>query len=262
MNRKLINLALSLAAVLGWAMGAAAQSDPLIDLTGVESPGFNYGGYYTGIYQGTLNGVPTNFMCDDFLDEVSFGDRWNVNTWSLNQVATPVHGQFTEASFPPTYHFATYASGGTPPNGEPGQENLSLQQAYNAVAYLASLVFTNFHGTYSSYANDPYVNQISYAIWAIMDTPPAGPECNGGASQPCDYRYWIQQGISNDNTTTAGIVFYSPDGNKILPGSPDAGGTAQEFIGYVTPVPEPVSLALTGTFLLLTGLFLRKRLLS
>ena len=258
MKKHIVVFVLSLAAVLAWSVAAVAQ-DPTIELTGVVSPGFNYGGVYTGIYTGTLNGVSENFMCDDYLHEINFGDEWNSNVYGLSSVAAVGHGQYTESSIGPTYHLATYAS---------SPYTYTLQDAYNAVAYLASLVFTNFHGTYSSYANDPYVNQISYAIWSIMDNPPAGPGNNNTSAlnlTESDTAYWINQGLLHDGSLTPGIVFYSPDNNTIFANANnnngDLGQTAQEFMGYNTPVPEPLGLALLGSFLTIAGVVLRKKLL-
>lgn len=215
-------LILSAAIVVGLSMTAVAQNT-IVFTGGTES---SYGGFGTGLYSGTLNGTSTSFICDDSTHDIANGDTWMANAWSLSQVATPGNGAFAG----PPYATATYAGMG-----------YTVQEVYNAVAYLANLIFTNA---------SPDVNGIQYAIWSLMDSPPAGPASTAG---------WITTGLANDNYTNPNIVFYSPDGNLITSG-PDTGKTAQEFIGEV---PEPISMVLMGTFLSLAGLLLgKKRLMA
>jgi len=247
--------------MLGWSMAAVAQQ---ITFTGVE--GTNYGGFYTGIYYGTLNGTPnTEFICDDATHDINTGDVWNANAYTLaagaNDVANTFNGQFTSNSMAPTFHYSTAATNTSPTYNLCPGGSCTLQDSYDAVAYLADLILTGVYKT------DPTVSAIQYAIWSIMDGPPPGPGTN--TAQPglttSDTGYWIYLALTTESGyTNSKIVFYSPDGNKILPGSPDQGLTSQEFIGYDTPtVPEPLSMALMGTFLTLAGLVLgRKKLLS
>jgi len=259
-KKKLFVVAISLIAMLGFSMAALGQ-DPQIELTGVS--GTNYGGYYTGIYYGTLSGVPTNFICDDATHDVSIGDIWNTNTWGLatgaNDVANAPNGQFTTSTNQPTYHLATATTSASYDTLCPGG-SCSLQDAYDAVAYLAYLLLSK------TYTTDPPVSAIQYAIWSIMDNPPAGPGNNNAVAglTTSDTGYWIYTALTTESGyQNPAIMFYSPDGNLITQG-PDYDMTAQEFISYnPSAVPEPRSLALMGTVLALSALVLgRKRLFA
>jgi len=233
--KRLYLLFLALVVMLGLSMTALAQ-DPQIKYTG--STESSYGGFGTGLYSGTLNGSNTQFICDDATHSIGNGDVWNANAWSISQAATAGNGAF--AGFPYATASGDAANGGS----------FTVAQAYSAVAYLANLLFTH--------ADDSYVNQIQYAIWQIMDGPGNGPGNNNvGASGLTvnDTAYWVNLGKANDLYTNASIYFYSPDGNLITAG-PDVGKTAQEFIGET---PEPISMALMGTFLSLAGFGLGKK---
>jgi len=242
---KRLSLLLGLAVMLGLSMTAFGQSDPQIVFTGGTESSF--GSFGTGLYSGTLNGVATQFICDDATHEISSGDMWNTNAWSISQAATANNGAFAGGSY------AT-ASGDAPNNG--GVSKFTVPQAYSAVAYLANLLFTG--------ADSAYVNEIQYAIWQIMDDPGNGPGNNsllGGSMTTIDTAYWVLQGKANDTYTNASIFFYSPDGSTITcapssPGCGYVGDTPQEFIGET---PEPISMALMGTFLSLAGFGLGKR---
>ena len=145
---------------------------------------------------------------------------------------------------------------------------IPLAQVYSAVAFLANKILS------SAYTDNTTVSAIQYAIWAIMDSPGPGP---GGNNTPCAYDptncntsdtgYWMNLALTTESAySNRSIVFYSPDGNTIISG-PDYNNctyqgnsgqpcTAQEFIGET---PEPLSMALMGTFLSLAGLALGKR---
>jgi len=261
-KKNVLVIAIGLVAMFGLSM-AAFGGDPQIELTGVA--GTNYGGYYTGIYDGTLNGTPAHFICDDATHEINVSDVWNTNTFTLapgsTDVANTDNGQFTSSSMTPTYHYATAATNTSTiytlcPGG-----TCSLQDSYDAVAYLAYQILSG------AYTDNTRVSAIQYAIWEIMDGPPPGPGNNSAIAGLTmnDTGYWIYNALKNEsNYSNPGIVFYSPDGFKITAGVPaDVGLTAQEFISYNTPTPEPRSLALMGTVLALGALILgRQRLFA
>jgi len=228
-------LFLGLAVMLGLSMTAFAQ-DPQIEFTGGTQS--SYGGFGTGLYSGTLNGTNTEFVCDDATHEIGNGSTWNANAWTLSQVVSAGNGAFAGSPY------AT-ASGDSSNGG-----SFTVAQAYSAAAYLANLLFTG--------ADPSYINQIQYAIWQIMDAPGNGPgnnNVNASGLTTSDTAYWVNLGKANDTYTNPYIVFYSPDGNLITSG-PDTGQTAQEFIGET---PEPLSMALMGTFLTLAGFGLGKK---
>jgi hypothetical protein len=244
--RRFLGLLLpGLAVVVCFAMTAAA-SDTIVFSNAENS----YGGYGTALYYGTLNGTSTSFICDDATHDIGQGSTWQANAWTLSQVTTQGNGAFAGGSAP----YAT-ASGDAPNVVGGGPSAMNVAESYSAVAYLADLLLT---GQDSSYAN-----QIQYAIWEIMDHPPAGPGDNSfeNGLAMSDTGYWAYQGYLNDTYTNPYIVFYSPDGNTITSG-PYTGDTPQEFIG-LTPTPEPASMILLGTFLCLSSWLLgKKRLLG
>jgi hypothetical protein len=242
MKRTLYLFSLSFAVMLGLSMAAFAQNtQATIKFTGVL--GTNNGQFYTGIYYGTLNGTPnTQFICDDATHEISEGDTWIANVWTLSQVVQQNNGAFAgvnNGSDKSWEQIATYANGTT-------GHTYTVAQVYDAVAWLAVQIFTQ--------PTSPNVNDIQYAIWQLMDDP-AGSSPNSGA--------WITAALkaTANGYSNPYILFYSPDGNLITSGPDSPKGTAQEFMGYQTP--EPLSMALMGTFLTLAGLGLgRKKLFS
>jgi len=225
MKRSLTLLFLSLVVTLGLSMAAFA-SDQIVFTGGVES---HYGATPVGLYAGTLNGVATKFVCDDYDGHIGPGSTWMANPWSLTQAAIPGNGTYAG----PPYHNATYGPGGS-------VGGYTTQQVYDAAGYLANLLFTNPSYSAATVAN------IQYAIWGLMDNPYQPP---AGAAP------WIATGLANDTYTNANLVVYSPDGNLITKG-PFTGDTPQELIGEI---PEPISMALMGTFLSLAGFGLGKK---
>jgi hypothetical protein len=75
MLRKLVPLAALLATAL---LATAALADPIqVTFTGVN--GVAAFGYYVGPYYGQLEGQNVSLYCDDFANEVSFGQKWQAN---------------------------------------------------------------------------------------------------------------------------------------------------------------------------------------
>jgi hypothetical protein len=241
MKRTFSLLFLGLAIMLGLSMAAFAQ-DTIQYTGGYESV---LDGYGAGLYSGTLNGVATEFICDDADHEIGNGSTWKVNAWTLSQVAMQNHGAFAGLNNglnKPWEQDATYGPAGT-------HGGYTVPEVYSAVAYLANQLLS---GTIPA-SDTPDVNGIAYAIWELMGNPGAI-----GITDPGDP--WIATGLNHDNYTNNLIVFYSPDGNTITKG-PFTGDTPQEFIGEVA-TPEPLSMALMGTFLSLAGLGFGKKKLS
>jgi hypothetical protein len=250
MKRMLCLLVLSVAVVLSLSMAASASQIKFTDVPGPETTIDN--GIGAGIYHGTLNGVPTNFICDDATHDISKGESWYVNEYYLsgvNDVATQHHGMFAGG---PSPH--TTASGADLPNP-------TVQQDYNMVAYLAYEILSHT-------ITDPHeVGAIQWAIWDIMDHPtshgiadPGGHNCSHDAyadSHSSCGDYWVDKAWATEsNYTNPHIVFYTPAGKIIGKCS-----YPQELIG-LTATPEPLSLILMGTFMTLAGGVLGKKKLS
>jgi len=242
-------LVLSVAVVLSLSMAAFATQIKIV-FTDVPGPETSIDhGIGAGIYHGTLNGVPTNFICDDATHDISKGDAWYVNEYYLSgvsDVATQHHGMFAGG---PSPH--TTASGADLPSP-------TIQQDYNMVAYLADLILS---GTVPK-TNPSEVGAIQWAIWDIMDHPtshgipdPGGHNCNDNSVNCGDH--WVDYAWANEsNYTNPRIVFYTPAGKIIGRCS-----YPQELIG-LTATPEPLSLILMGTFMTLAGGILGKKKLS
>jgi len=237
MKRTLSLLFLSLAVMLGLSMAAMAQDT--IHFNGNTQSFWHVG---TGIYYGTLNGSSMSFTCDDFLDGVSTsGQTWEAHPYTITQLPS------TQVVW-----------GGTLSNSHPiiGENDLGVAlttprgqvQAYDEVLWLAQMIIGG--------VSNSTADAMSYAIWAILDSPPASnfPTGTAGASG------WINQADTwysttcngNQaacNTLLANMVIY-------VPYSWTSSGPPQEFVGET---PEPVSMALMGTFLTLAGLALGKK---
>ena len=257
MKRILSLLFLSLAVMLGLSLTAFAQDDPTI-VFGSGGPNSPY-----GVYTGTIGGTSTSFVCDDVLNTISSGDTWSATVYTLANVATYGKGMFAipttggAASGNSLYH-ATGDGLGLPNN------STGIQEAYNMTAYLGNLLLT---GTYSAAGT---IEALSWAIWDIMDTPtahgygdPGGGSCSTGYTDTglptgsyagCG-EAWVEYAGANElSYSNASIIFYTP--NSAISAGNEKGDWAQEFIGET---PEPISMALMGTFLTLAALGLGKK---
>jgi hypothetical protein len=234
MKRKLSLLLLSLAVVLAFSMAASA-SDVTITYNHTQS---SYNDEGTGIYYGTLNtgsgAVATNFTCDDYPDHIVSGESWTATVENLSNLSGVLYSN---------------------PNGQ------STAAAYFEVAWLAENLFSGANTDGSGVTNP---NVLSWAIWTILDSP-AGPAPSGTAAAVTDAENWYNNCLAHWSTaacTLENINIYTPVAGSESP----AIGYPQEFLaegnGPITVTPEPLSMALMGTFLTLAGLRLGKKKLS
>lgn len=237
--RKFSLVIAGLAVMLG--LSAPAFASNIIVFTnspGPESwmPGMG-GQVGAGIYTGTLNGTTMSFICDDVYNTVGTGSTWDVNVFSLSNVATKGNGWFAGSP----YTASGAGLGGT------------VQQDYDMVAYLANMLLT--HTIPAS--NSGEVNAVQWAIWDLMDHPansenipdPGGAGCSLSSTNNDCGQYWVEyawnngKGYSNPN-----IEIFTPVGD--ITSGPGTGNPGQEWIGET---PEPLSMLLLGTFLSLAG---------
>jgi len=268
MTRRFSVLLLSLLAVVALAIPALGQQVQVqISLTGVAYDG-TYGPAgnpaetgYAGVYQGTLNGVtvPTGFVCDDFLSNISIGDYWeaytNSNKGSLSGVRfAPGGSAYDSAGITNPDIGGTETQGAKPYNNNPA---ITQQEEYNMLSYLVQQIF-----------NEPQNNNNEWgalggAIWSITDgawgswnsassysynkayQTAYGQGCGNGAltAQCADTaQEWVQLAYQNrDDTNLPTYAVYTP-----FPGGGCGQSTnyvcqAQEFFAQT---PEPSALVL------------------
>jgi len=221
----------ALVAVVSLTPRAVADQTASMDLTGVGTNGA-YAGVYIGPYQGTINGVSTPVICDDFGDESYIPETWTAITTSVSNL-------------------------GADPNLKWGDN----QTLYDEGAYLATLL--------ANPANSANASAIQYALWQLMDAAPAGGAYNNGvenwlagelgSSQFATFEgsssvagsvlYYIAQAemASNyDSSNWSNVLIYSFDQCTNTVSSPcTSTNPPQEFL-VATPEPSTILMLILG----------------
>ena len=200
---------LGFAAVLGLAVASYA-GDVTIKFTNPKSAPHNtYGGFYVGIYLGTVNGAQTEFVCDDFLHDIVGSQQWSAVPGSTNPVSGGVEfspGSITNPDLP---------------------SGLTQQDEYNMITYLADQIFADQDNSNAQWG------YLSWAIWSITD---GAWNYDGGTYYTNPVKTYVQDALNNALTNNGDLNVYTPDPNK----------DGQEFL---SPVPEAGSVLLLGIFL-------------
>lgn len=191
-------------------------------------PGYNDGTDYVYPYNFSINGSSTltSLLCDDYLDNIDFGETWTANTYSISDI-TGGAGQMNP-------------SGGLVATGQ-------RVAAYEDAAWLYQQLVANL--TASNAVN------INHTIWGLFESTPFNTN-----AQVTTWFAAANQATSNLSNAQAAalfknVVFYTPvNGSEV----PLSNGRPQEFIGTVT-APEPPSAMLLGTGLLGLGAVLRRK---
>jgi len=190
--------------------------------------GLQMGGAYVGPYNITVNGGPQEAaICDDANDVVKNGQSWMATT-------STIAGGLGQAK----WQGVTIGAG---VDGNTSQETLNQLQEYEAIQYLSQLIMANL-------SHPTTVGEIQWAIWDLT-APGIINHTNGNDPWGNVSQYvtaidgYIQQGISNDGGNSSKITIYTPKGQ------------GQEYI----ILPEPASLTLLGTGLLVVAAGLRKK---
>jgi len=232
MKRTFSLLFVTLAVMLGLSMAAFAQDPVNMYFTGTTLGG-SIAGVEAGPYVGTINGGPdVNFVCDD--DTNLTQDNWTAVVGQTFGVSSTV--RFQVGSSPPANINPTYAYNGTSP--------LTEQELYNVITWLAMQILGPNTSGYSN-------AQLNGAIWDLTDN-----FCGAGGH---DAGNCGNDGIANALTTA--LNYKDTYNGDLIVYTPTSGylSTDQEFLA----TPEPLNMALMGTFLILAGLALgRKKLFS
>jgi len=142
--------------------------------------GTNLGGVYTGIYYGTTNGVQTDFICDDFGDEIVGGQNWQANVGTNYPVSNTVQYGASTSTVP----------------------GLTTKQDYNAIAYLAEQIFANPTG--------PEVNYDAWAIWELNSQAAANDVLNFDPADQAGVSSALNAALANDDHFNGSLYVYTP----------------------------------------------------
>jgi hypothetical protein len=190
----------------------------------------------------SLNNTPVELICDDFSDEITDGESWNVTATLLSNINGGANG----ANDNPNVYFQ-YPVNGT----------YTQQELYVAAAYLAVQI------DYKDQEGSLQQVDDSLALWELFDPTDVTPSLITGTNVcsnctlnfAASYQAALNYALYGSPTATSGtpitgstfengaytVTIYTPETN----GSPDKGaGRPQEFIGVT--VPEPSTLAFLG----------------
>lgn len=104
----------------------------------------------------------------------------------------------------------------------------------------------------SMLAGTTNVNVGNFAIWGLFSNNVQSNSYWSNEESAVEAEF-LALAKTEPNSVYAGLYLISP-----VPGTQNWGGTPQEYIGY-SPVPEPASLLLVGTGLLVLAMFFRQR---
>jgi hypothetical protein len=170
-------------------MSGMLMAQSVVTVTGTNN-GFAEGGVYTSPYQGTVNGVGTWMICDDYYDDSYLGESWKAyttNVSSLSLTANPE--QNTTVLYEGTYWDGT---------------QLTQGEEYLAVAILAQETIAN-------QANLAVAADYGFAIWDLTNgqnaiTPNTTP--NG------TLRNTVPSSSTNDSCNGNAVVANGPNAGK------------------------------------------------
>ena len=229
-----------------------ARADIAMELLGTPNSNI-MGGVYTSPYElgvggnpPSVQGTPMNLVCDDFTTEISTGEIWSANVYSIMDVTGTGPQKFQHTPNPVTIPGV-------------GTSDYTIQQQYNAVAWLAEQLLDGSLGDTST----SYQAAIdSFAIWQIFDS--TAVDGYGGnvlsSSEQTDVANEMLLAFSQTQLNYNVYIY-----------TPNPADSAQEFLGisqnpltqpFIFPTPEGSTLTLLAfNSLALLGivLFVRRR---
>jgi hypothetical protein len=245
-----------LGAVIFMCCASGAFADDSFTLTGVTPSGNNMGGVYTSPYVATITNVGSgiNVVCDDYFDEVNFGETWQVAVTNLATLSTTGSG---DANLRFNASDSAYAL------------NAHAQDlGYLTVSILEAQLLSIDSSTEQA-------ADLSFAIWDVFDPGASNGLADAttianeeSAAASLAASYLTQAGtvagaLALDNIANVTIFTADPDSGGAVTTctlSPSC-GTPQEFV--TVSMAEPSSPSLLGLDLLgVVGLvfFARRRL--
>jgi hypothetical protein len=225
---------LSLVAVLGLSLSASATT--LIKFTTIDSHDSTYDSFYAGVYKGTINGKPADFICDDFLTEINYGQSWYAHDNTNKPVSVGPDGVRYAPSGNGIYHITNpfLLSGGNP--------IVTQQEEYNMIAWLVGQIFSDTNNADHNWAS------LAGAIWSTADgawNNSSYTSNNGGSHSAA---YYVGLAFSHkDDSNLPQYAVYTPFAATGCGQSGHPSCNGQEFWA---PAQEPtVALLLGATFL-------------
>ena len=216
---------MKLARILGMLAAALvlvplAKADSTVKMVFIGVNGANDGQYYVSPYTGSMNGQTVTLFCDDILNEVNFGQKWDANVTNL---ATAIN----------TSNFSLTRYGGVSTSSVYGNAAIAYQEA----AWLTT-----------QFASNPgdLVN-LQYALWDIMN-----PGIRGNGNSDVQNWLWLA-GQNYGSINAADFSIVTNCGPLALDGQ------VQEFI-VRTPEPGTLALLLCGLLVLAVRLYNRGQL--
>jgi len=214
--------ALSTLCLIPWFSSVQAHTDTVTLKLENLGPGNNSGGVYTYPYNFSVDGATPDksLMCYIYYDEIYVGESWTATVVPVLDAST----------------------------------NPATEKEFKELAFLYDVASDTKESTP---AGEAIVSAAQWAAWELFD-PSGFPNHTGAPNQGLVDVELIAAAFSAKYAPTS---FYNNiDIYEDPTGQPKGDGTPQSFIGDPPPVPEPSSLILLGSGLLLfAGEIYRRR---
>jgi hypothetical protein len=206
------------AIILALMLGPPAKLMAGTDSLQFVSATYSLGSYYVAPYQVSVNGTVQNLICDDALDDVYVGERWNATTETFSNLTGVLFSQ-------------GYLNNS---NSSP----INQGQAYAEAAWLVQQIYAN-QGTVAG-------GELQYALWDVFDPGFSNTTGTLGNGEPGADLTWAEQQAVNGYLSQAQTNYGSANVSNLMiyTPSPTGAGEPQEYFGMNTyqNMPEPMTL--------------------